>query len=113
MRNYPIAFSASGKYWVNNHAHIMESNGLCDIRYICYLLNVIDISGYITGSAQPKLNQANLLAISFPLPPLEKQQKIAKILSSLDDKIEVNRRINDNLANKIGRDIINAQFSAH
>ena len=92
-----IAQLVSGKYWVNNHAHIMESNGLCDIRYICYLLNVIDISGYITGSAQPKLNQANLLAISFSLPPLEKQQKIANILSSLDDKIEVNRRINDNL----------------
>ena len=94
-----IAQLVSGKYWVNNHAHIMESNGLCDIRYICYLLNVIDISGYITGSAQPKLNQANLLAISFSLPPLEVQKKIANILSAIDDKIENNRRINDNLAN--------------
>ena len=92
-----IAQLVSGKYWVNNHAHIMESNGLCDIRYICYLLNVIDISGYITGSAQPKLNQANLLAISFSLPPLEVQKKIVNILSAIDDKIENNRRINDNL----------------
>ncbi|MBR3892565.1 MAG: restriction endonuclease subunit S [Alistipes sp.] len=92
-----IAQLVSGKYWVNNHAHILESNGLCDIRYICYLLNIIDISGYITGSAQPKLNQANLLAISFSLPPLEEQRRIAGILGAIDDKIENNRRINTNL----------------
>ena len=92
-----IAQLVSGKYWVNNHAHILESNGLCDIRYICYLLNIIDISGYITGSAQPKLNQANLLAISISLPPLEEQRRIAGILSAIDDKIENNRRINANL----------------
>ena len=92
-----IAQLVSGKYWVNNHAHILESNGLCDIRYICYLLNIIDISGYITGSAQPKLNQANLLAISISLPPLEEQRRIAGILGAIDDKIENNRRINTNL----------------
>ena len=92
-----IAQLVSGKYWVNNHAHILESNGLCDIRYICYLLNIIDISGYITGSAQPKLNQANLLAISISLPPLEEQRRIAGILSAIDDKIENNRRINTTL----------------
>lgn len=92
-----IAQLVSGKYWVNNHAHILESNGLCDIRYICYLLNIIDISGYITGSAQPKLNQANLLAISISLPSLEEQRRIAGILGAIDDKIENNRRINDNL----------------
>ncbi len=92
-----IAQLVEGKYWVNNHAHILESNGLCDIRYICYLLNIMDISGYITGSAQPKLNQANLLAISISLPPLEEQRRIAGILGAIDDKIENNRRINTNL----------------
>lgn len=92
-----IAQLVSGKYWVNNHAHILESNGLCDIRYICYLLNVFDISGYITGSAQPKLNQANLLAIEISLPPLAEQKRIADILSAIDDKIELDRRINTNL----------------
>ncbi|MBR5698827.1 MAG: restriction endonuclease subunit S [Prevotella sp.] len=92
-----IAQLASGKYWVNNHAHIVESNGKCDIRYICYLLNNMDISGYITGSAQPKLNQANMSSICVILPSLETQKKIADTLSILDDKIEVNRRINENL----------------
>lgn len=92
-----IAQLASGRYWVNNHAHIVESNGVCDIRYICYLLNSMDLSGYITGSAQPKLNQSNLLAIEFELPSLQTQTKIADYLSLFDDKIELNRRINDNL----------------
>jgi len=92
-----VAQLASGKYWVNNHAHIVDSNGKCDIRYICYLLNTLDLSGYITGSAQPKLNQANLVKISITLPSLETQKRIADCLSIFDDKIEVNRRINDNL----------------
>ncbi len=92
-----VAQLASGKFWVNNHAHIVDSNGKCDIRYICYLLNTLDLSGYITGSAQPKLNQANLVKISITLPSLETQKRIADCLSIFDDKIEVNRRINDNL----------------
>ena len=92
-----VAQLASGKYWVNNHAHIVESNGKSDIRFICYFLNMMDLSGYITGSAQPKLNQANLTSISLQLPSLRIQKKIADFLSVFDDKIEVNRRINDNL----------------
>ena len=92
-----IAQLASGKYWVNNHAHIVESNGKSDIRYLCYLLNSIDISGYITGSAQPKLNQANLSSIRLALPPLELQKQVADILSVFDKKVANNRRINDNL----------------
>ena len=92
-----IAQLAHGKYWVNNHAHIVESNGICDIRYLCYILNNIDLSGYITGSAQPKLNQANLSTISIILPPLNLQEQIADFISMFDDKIELNRRINDNL----------------
>ena len=92
-----IAQIAHGKYWVNNHAHIVESNGKCDLRYICYLLNNTDISGYITGSAQPKLNQANLLSIELTLPDLSEQIRIADILSTFDDKIELNNRINHNL----------------
>jgi type I restriction enzyme S subunit len=93
-----IAQLATGKYWVNNHAHIAESNGKSDIRFIYYLLNIMDVSGYITGSAQPKLNQANLLSISIKLPSLQIQKSIANFLSVFDNKIEVNRRINDNFA---------------
>ena len=92
-----IAQIAHGKYWVNNHAHIVESNGKCDIRYICHFLNKMDISGYITGSAQPKLNQANLCSIEVELPNIQEQKRIADFIGNFDDKIELNRQINDNL----------------
>lgn len=85
------------KFWVNNHAHILTANSNCDIRFIKYFLNKTDISGYVTGSAQPKLNKANLGSMKIWLPPLQEQKSIAHILSTLDDKIEINNKINDNL----------------
>ena len=93
-----IAQVVDGRFWVNNHAHIVQGNSLCETRYLCYLLNSMDLSGYITGSAQPKLNQANLLAIELRLPCLEVQKRVSDFLATFDDKIELNNRINHNLA---------------
>ena len=87
----------SGKFWVNNHAHILTGNEKCDIKFLFYLLDSIDFTPFITGSAQPKLSQQSLSKIYLKLPPLPTQQKIAVILSSLDDKIELNNKINTNL----------------
>lgn len=92
-----IAQIVEGQFWVNNHAHIVQGNKLCDTRYLCYLLNSIDLSGYITGSAQPKLSQANLNAITLFLPEINAQRKIVEYLYMLDKKITVNQQINDNL----------------
>ena len=92
-----IAQIVEGKFWVNNHAHVVQGNALCLTDYLCYLLNYNDLSGYITGSAQPKLSQANLNAIAFEVPSIETQQKIVSIISALDEKIAINRAINDNL----------------
>lgn len=92
-----IAQIVTGQFWVNNHAHIIQGNDLCDIRFLCYLMNNMDLSGYITGSAQPKLSQANLNAVSFMLPTIEEQRKIVNYLYILDKKVEVNQKINDNL----------------
>ena len=93
-----IAQIVEGQFWVNNHAHIVQGNKLCDTRYLCYLLNSIDLSGYITGSAQPKLSQSNLNAITLFLPEINVQRKIVEYLYMLDKKINVNQLINDNLA---------------
>ena len=92
-----IAQIVEGKFWVNNHAHVVQGNALCLTDYLCYLLNHNDLSGYITGSAQPKLSQANLNAIAFEVPSIETQQNIVSIISALDEKIAINRAINDNL----------------
>lgn len=92
-----IARLAHGKFWVNNHAHIVLGNNLSDISFLCYKLNSMDISGYVTGSAQPKLSQQNMNHILLEMPPLAEQKAIAAVLSALDDKIELNNRINKNL----------------
>ena len=68
MRSTPIAFSVSGKVWVNNHAHVVRFKEMRMQKYIEVYFSMIDISDHITGSAQPKLNQANLNAMLFPVP---------------------------------------------
>lgn len=93
-----IAQVVEGQFWVNNHAHIVQGNELCDTRFLCYLLNSTDLSGYITGSAQPKLSQGNLNAVELAIPDLPTQRKIVAYLFALDKKIATNNSINDNLA---------------
>lgn len=92
-----IAQVVDGRFWVNNHAHIVQGNSLCETRYLCYLLNSMDLSGFVTGSAQPKLSQANLNAVTFLLPPIEEQRRIVEFLYLFDRKIAVNQQINDHL----------------
>lgn len=94
-RTQDIANLVNGKIWVNNHAHILGYNGKCPLRLLGFLLNHSNISPYVTGCAQPKLNQDNLRRITFSLP--EKVDEVSSILSSLDSKIENNRKICANL----------------
>ena len=96
-RSTPIAFLANGRFWVNNHAHIIRGNANADTRFLMYALSVLDISGYLTGSTMPKLTQGNLNRITLLTPPLPEQRAIAHVLGTLDDKIELNRRMNETL----------------
>ncbi len=79
-RSKPIAFSASGKIWVNNHAHVLEFDSYATRRLIEVYLNSIDISMYVGAAAQPKLTQKNLNRIRVPVPPLAEQERIVAIL---------------------------------
>lgn len=92
-----VATLASGKFWVNNHAHVISSKPHCNTKYIFYALSDIDFTSYITGSTIPKLSQASLGNIELPCPSLEVQDAIASTLGSLDDKIDLNRRTNETL----------------
>ena len=97
-RKTPIAFKASGKFWVNNHAHIVQGKKPFLNDLIIYYFKNLDLNEYITGAVQPKLNKANLLEIPFYLPESEEEQKaIAEVLSSLDDKIALLHRQNHTL----------------
>ena len=88
-RTSPIAFTASGKIWVNNHAHILKFKEKATHKIVEIYLNKTDISEYITGQAQPKLNQQNLNNIKIPLPPLSEQQKIVSEIEKIEEKIKV------------------------
>ena len=96
-RTTPVAFMARGKFWVNNHAHIVRGNRKADTRFLMYVLAAIDISGYLSGSTMPKLTQGNMNRIPLLMPPVEEQRAIAYILGALDDKIELNRRMSETL----------------
>ena len=64
----PIAFPSTGKVWINNHAHVIKFKSMAMQCYVESLLNMMDISPYVTGTAQPKLNQAKLNSIPIPVP---------------------------------------------
>ena len=96
-RKTPIAFLADGKFWVNNHAHILRGNRKADTRFLSYALSQLDLGGYLTGSTMPKLTRNSLDQISLFVPRPEEQRVIANILGALDDKIELNRRMNETL----------------
>ena len=87
----------NGKFWVNNHAHILSANDENVTEYLYYNFNQIKFEPYITGSAQPKLNKENLLNIETFVHSKSEQQKIAQVLSTLDRKIALNQQINTEL----------------
>lgn len=76
MRNLPLVYKASGKIWVNNHAHILKPK-VDSYDYMAYLMELFDYNPYITGSAQPKLSQEQLGTIRLCVPPIDEQNKIA------------------------------------
>jgi len=80
----PIAFSITGKNWVNNHAHVLRFKNQYEQKYIELYLNGMDLSKYISGAAQPKLNQKNLNSIVIPLPDIERTTYIVETLDSLE-----------------------------
>ncbi len=82
-RTYPIAFSISGKSWVNNHAHVLRFQKMRSQRFIEYYLNSVSLEPYVSGMAQPKLNQKSLNSITVPFPPLIEQEGVVKSLDAL------------------------------
>jgi type I restriction enzyme S subunit len=96
-RQTPIAFRACGKFWVNNHAHIVVGNERASTRYLEYAVLGSDITSYLTGAVMPKLTQGNLNRIEVPCPPREVQDAIVGVLGSLDDRITLLRETNATL----------------
>ena len=99
-RTTPIAFSVSGKIWVNNHAHVLRFKSLTTQKFVEYFIAGFNIKAYVTGMAQPKLNQRALEKIKLPLPSLEEQHRIVSILDASFEKIDaLKKNAEENLKN--------------
>lgn len=110
-RRTPVAFLADGRFWVNNHAHVLVGNNLADTRYLGYALEQVDVSGYLTGSTQPKLTKAALSSIKLHLPTVAQQQAIAEVLGALDDKIAANTAVSSTAESLLRAEIDSAWLS--
>lgn len=88
LRNLPLIYIAHGKYWVNNHAHILRPKKDSDLYYMAHQMEIIDYSLFITGSAQPKLSQENLNNVILVVPPLSEQKTMAEYLNEKVSNID-------------------------
>ena len=91
-RNYPVCFLASGKYWVNNHAHVLRTNKNIDNNFLCMTLERKDYKLYNSGMAMPKLNQEVCRGIPVACPEYDEQVKIGDYFRRLDHLITLYQR---------------------
>jgi type I restriction enzyme S subunit len=106
----PFVQLVDGQFWVNNHAHVLRAQTDEDTKFLYYALQTVPIRPFMSGSVQAKLSQANLNRIPIPYPMDEAERRaIAHILGTLDDKIELNRRMSETLE-QMARAIFKAWF---
>lgn len=96
-RNYPVCFLASGKYWVNNHAHVLKVNEGNENNFICNSLERMDFTQYNSGMAMPKLNKDVCHNIPLFCPVYEEQKQIGDFFRNLDSLITLHQRKYDKL----------------
>ncbi|MCP5098237.1 MAG: restriction endonuclease subunit S [Chloroflexi bacterium] len=113
-RSTPIAFQAHRKFWVNNHAHVMQTKNGMPLSYLEHYLNSIDLTSFITGTAQPKLTQRNMNKIPVPLAPLAEQERIvAEVERRMSVVAATEQAITTNLARaeRLRQSILGRAFS--
>lgn len=98
-RNYRICFLARGKYWVNNHAHVLKGREKYSNSFICEALERLNYEKYNTGTAQPKINQEVCRNISLVIPNQSEQTKIGNYFQQLDTLIAQHQQKHDKLLN--------------
>lgn len=103
-RSTPIAFIARGEYWVNNHAHVLDYLNEDLMQYMCWYINAISLVDYVTGTAQPKMNQEKMNSILVALPPLAEQKRIVAKIEELLPKVEEYGKAQEKL-NKLNEEL--------
>ncbi|MDM8275762.1 restriction endonuclease subunit S, partial [Enorma phocaeensis] len=95
IRSKPVAFIARGKYWVNNHAHVLDGLDELYLEYVALFINSISLSPYVTGTAQPKMNQSRMGKILIPIPPADEQSRILDKVSELMPLVDAYGELED------------------
>jgi len=98
-RSTPIAFSAEGKFWVNNHAHVLRFSGKYLREYVSSYLNLIPLDDWVTGAAQPKLNQGALNRIPIPVP--QDANEVVAVVQQINDLRTTAEKIERNFASRL------------
>ena len=95
---HPILQKVEGKFWCNNHAHVIRNTELITFNYLYYLLKNTNVRPIVTGAVQPKISQSNMNNLRITIHKnIHEQRKVASILTVLDDRIANNTAINKNL----------------
>jgi len=113
-RTYPIAFSISGKTWVNNHAHVLRFNNIVSQKFVELYLNSIKLDDFVSGMAQPKLNQTMLNKIPIPFPSLNEQETVVNKLEALSaetKKLQANYQQKINDLEELKKSVLQKAFS--
>ena len=115
-RSTAIAFIARGRYWVNNHAHVLDGLNEDFLQYLELFINATDLKPLVTGTAQPKMNQAKMNSIPVALPPLAEQHRIvAKVdeLMALCDRMEATLATDDDTRRRLLDALLHEVLPAH
>ena len=104
-KDRPIAYKVAGKCWVNNHAHVLRPKSRIDIDYLHRVLSYYDVTKYINGTTRQKLTKGNAENITFPLPPLTEQKRIASLLAGADRLRQIRRTAHD-----LGDELLQSMF---
>lgn len=92
-RLLPVAWCQDGEFWANNHVHVLGGVSRNRLKFFEYAILNTDLSGYITGSAQPKLSQQAMRDITVPDFGFDEEERIGEFFGALDDKIAANQRV--------------------
>ena len=97
-RSTPIAFRAKGKFWVNNHAHVVQPKSGIRIEWLEHFFAATDLQPFVTGSAQPKLSQGSLNGIPVSVPPPDEQNNL---VARLDAELTAARALVETLETRL------------
>lgn len=103
-KGFPVLQYVEGKFWVNNHTHILQGKNGFSVEVLYILLSQTNIQSIITGAVQPKISQYNLRNLQIPILPTDKVKSYDNIIQPMFRQIRKNNK--ENCALELLRDTL-------